>query len=118
MIKETLNLYSKSINLETYVKVVFAIIAVLVLMHNIFIAGNSYDYSTYENIKTIELSIVGIMVLIIFIIAGIAMSNNSKVTRQLKEASKRYTVKLETVQEEFNALAIHYYGGRGVVLKK
>jgi hypothetical protein len=50
--------------------------------------------------------------------AGIAMNKNSKTKKALKEISKRYTIKTATVQEEFSALAIHMYGGRGVVLKK
>ncbi|WP_064967731.1 hypothetical protein [Tenacibaculum ovolyticum] len=113
-----LKLYAESAAMESYVKLPFLLVGALFLIHNVFIAGNSYSYSTYKNIKNIEISIIGIIVLAIFIMAGIAMNKNSKTKKALKEISKRYTIKTETVQEEFSALAIHMYGGRGVVLKK
>ncbi len=113
-----LDLYGESAAMETYVRIPFLLIGVLFLIHNIFLAGRSYDYNTYENIKNIEISIVGIIVLAVFIIAGIAMSKNSAVKKELKEIAKRYNIKTEVVQEEFSALAVHMYGGRGVVLKK
>lgn len=110
--------YGKSAAMEAYVKIPFLLIGVGVLLHNIFLAGRSFDYETYENIKTFELSVVGIIVLVVFVLAGIAISNNLSVKKELNEISKRYHIKPETVQEEFSALAIHLYGGRGVVLKK
>ncbi len=113
-----LDLYGESAAMETYVRIPFLLIGVLFLIHNIFLAGRSFDYETYENIKNIEISIVGIIVLAVFIIAGIAMSKNSTVKKELKEIAKRYNIKTEVVQEEFSALAVHMYGGRGVVLKK
>ncbi len=113
-----LDLYGKSAAMETYVRIPFLLIGVLFLIHNIFLAGKSFDYQTYENIKNIEISIIGIVVLTIFIMAGIAMSKNSAVKKELKEIAKRYHIKTEVVQEEFSALAVHMYGGRGVVLKK
>ncbi|WP_237275766.1 hypothetical protein [Tenacibaculum ovolyticum] len=113
-----LKLYAESAAMESYVKLPFLLVGVLFLIHNVFIVGNSYSYSTYKNIKNIEISIIGIIVLAIFIMAGIAMNKNSKTKKALKEISKRYTIKTATVQEEFSALAIHMYGGRGVVLKK
>ena len=48
-----LNLYSVFRNLEMYVKIPFVLIAVLILIHTIFIARKSYDYNIYEFIKTI-----------------------------------------------------------------
>ena len=116
-LQEVLKIYSESAAMEAYVKLPFLGFGVLVLIHNIFLAGKSFDYSTYENIKNIEISIVAILVFIIIIIAVIAMKKNASVKNELKEISKRYGIKKEIVQDEFSALAMHLYGGRGVVLK-
>lgn len=113
-----LDLYGESAAMETYVRIPFLLIGILFLIHNVFLAGRSFDYQTYENIKLTELSIVGVIVLVVFIMAGITMSKNSTVKKELTEISKRYHIKPEIVQEEFSALAVHMYGGRGVVLKK
>lgn len=113
-----LGLYRESRSMESYVKIPFLLFGVLVLIHNIFIAGNSYDYETYDNIKAIELLIVGVIVFIIFIIAGMAMSKNSKIKELLRKTSEKHNISLEKIQEEFSALGIHLYGGRGVQLKK
>ncbi|WP_103867533.1 hypothetical protein [Aquimarina sp. I32.4] len=113
-----LKLYSESTAMETYVKIPFLLIGVLFLIHNIFLAGRSFAYNTYETIKTVELSIVGVIVIVVFVIAGIAINKNSKVNKHLKEISKKYNIILEITQDEFSALAIHMYGGRGVKLKK
>lgn len=117
-LKNPLKLYSESTSMETYVKIPFLLIGVLFLIHNIFLAGRGYDYDTYETIKTTEFSIVGIIVLSIFIIAGIAMNRNSRVNEALKEVSKKHNIALEKIQDEFSTLAIQLYGGRGVKLKK
>lgn len=113
-----LQLYADSAAMESYVKLPFLGFGILFLIHNVFLAGRSFDYRTYENIKTIELSVVGILMLVIIVMAVIAMNKNAKVKSELKEIGKRYAIKTEIVQEEFSALAIHFYGGRGVVLKK
>ncbi|WP_299683237.1 hypothetical protein [uncultured Tenacibaculum sp.] len=117
MLQSSLKIYSESTAMETYVKIPFLLFGVFILIHNVFIAGKSYDYQAYENIKTIEISIVVILVISVIIMAIIAMSKNSKVKNELKEISKRYGIKKEVVQEEFSTLAIHLYGGRGIVLK-
>jgi hypothetical protein len=49
---------------EAYVKIIFLVIGALTIVLNVFLAGRSFDYSTYESIKTIELSIGGIIILI------------------------------------------------------
>ncbi len=116
-IQNSLKLYSESAAMETFVKIPFVLFAVLVLIHNVFLAGKSYDYQTYENIKTIELSVVVLLVIAIVIMAIIAMSKNATIKKELKEISNRYGIKKEIVQNEFSALAMHLYGGRGVILK-
>jgi len=116
-IQSLLKLYSESTSMEAYVKIPFLLCGVMVLIHNVFIAGKSYDYSTCESIKTIELSIVGVLVGIVIVIAIIAMIKNAEIKKGLLEITKRYNIKKEIVQEEFNALGVHLYGGRGVVLK-
>ncbi|GAA3517330.1 hypothetical protein GCM10022393_34300 [Aquimarina addita] len=117
-LEEPLLLYSQSTAMESYVKIPFILIGVFFLIHNVFLAGRSYAYDTYEMIKTVELSIVGIIVLTVFIMAGIAMSKNHKLKKKLIEISHQYHIDIIKVQEEFNALAIHLYGGRGCVIKK
>jgi len=117
-LEELLSLYASSASMETYVKIPFALVAILFLIHNVFLAGKSFAIDTYNTIQNAEISIVAIIVLSIFVMAIMAMSKNSKLKTGLKEASKRYNIKIETVQNEFNALALSLYGGRGVVLKK
>jgi len=117
-LEELLSYYANSTNMETYVKIPFALIAVFFLIHNVFIAGRSFVIDTYNTIKSIEIFIVVVLASAIFIIAIIAMNNNSKLKKGLLEASKRYNIKVEDTQEEFNILALSLYGGRGVVLKK
>ena len=117
-LQELLTYYVNSVNMETYVKIPFALIAVLFLGHNVFLAGRSFDMNTYDMIKNVELSIVVLIVIAIITIAIIAMNNTSKLKSELLKVSKRYTIKVEDVEEEFNILAVSLYGGRGVVLKK
>ncbi|WP_103866779.1 hypothetical protein [Aquimarina sp. I32.4] len=117
-LEDILTLYSRSVAIESYVKIPFIFIAVLFLVHNIFLAGRSFDYSTYETIKTVELSIAGVIVIVVFIMAGIAIDKNIKVNKLLKQIGTQYHIDIQTVQDEFNAIAIHLFGGRGVTLKK
>jgi len=117
LLSEHLGKYAKSANLEGYAKIGLIIFPVLVLIHNIFIAGRSYDYQTYESIKNTEITIVGILVAILIILAIIAMVINSNLNESLAESAKRYGIKKELMEEEFSLLAIHLYGGRGVKLK-
>ncbi|WP_108868641.1 hypothetical protein [Aquimarina aquimarini] len=117
-LEDILTLYSKSVAIESYVKIPFIFIAVLFLVHNIFIAGKSFDYNTYDAIKTVELCIVGIIVIVVFIMAGIAIDKNLKVNKSLKQIGVKYHIDIQTVQDEFNAIAIHLFGGRGITLKK
>jgi len=116
--EELLTYYANSLNMESYVKIPFALIAILFLGHNVFLAGRSFDINTYDTIKNVELSIVVLIVMSIIAIAIIAMNNTSKLKSGLLEASKRYSIKVEDVQDEFNVLALSLYGGRGIVLKK
>ena len=116
-IQKSLKLYSDSTSIETYVKIPFALFAVFILIHNVFIAGKSYDYQTYESIKAIELTIVVILGISVIIMAIIAMSKNATIKKELKEISNRYGIKKEIVQDEFSDLAMHLSGGRGIVLK-
>lgn len=112
-----LNEYAKSANIEAYAKLGLFIFPVLILIHNVFIAGKSYEYSTYNNIKNIELTIVGVLVIALIILAVISIRITSKLTSKLKESSKRYGIKNQSMEEEFSILAVHFYGGRGVELK-
>ncbi len=118
MLQEMLGIYKTSANMESYVKIPFFIIGVFFLIHNIFIAGRSYNYDTYNTIKTTEFSIVGIIVVVVCIMAGIAIDKNLKLKKRLTNASKTYNVSLEKMQEEFSGIAIHLYGGRGIKLTK
>ncbi|WP_299781225.1 hypothetical protein [uncultured Formosa sp.] len=115
--QEMMALYGTSMNMETYAKLCFVLLFVLVLIHNIFIAGNSYAIDTYDTIMTVELSIVGVIVFTVFIIAGIAMSKLSQIKKLIIENSKRYKLKKQELGKEFSFLAIHLYGGRGITIK-
>ncbi|TSE03474.1 hypothetical protein [Aquimarina algiphila] len=118
ILQEMLDIYKKSAEMESYVKIPFLIIGVFFLIHNIFIAGRSYSYDTYNTIKTTEFSIVGIIVIVVFIMAGIAIDKNLKLKKKLTNASKTYNISLETMQNEFSGIAANLYGGRGVKLTK
>ena len=115
--QEMMDLYGASMSMETYAKLCFAIIFVLVLIHNIFIAGNSYALDTYDTIMAVELSIVGVILLAVFIIAGIAMSKSSQLKKLIIENSKRYNLKKQELGDEFSLIAVHLYGGRGITIK-
>ena len=115
--QEMMDLYGASMDMETYAKLCFALIFVLVLIHNIFIAGNSYAIDTYDTIMAVELSIVGVIILAVFIIAGIAMSKLSQLKNLIIENSKRNNLKKQELGEEFSFLAVHLYGGRGITIK-
>lgn len=116
-LEKPLDLYREYANIEAYVKIPFLIIGIGFLLHNVFLAGKSFDIDTYDRIMTIELSIVGIIVAVVFVMAGMAISKNSKLNKELKEIAKKHGIPKETMQNEFSALAIHYFGGRGVQLK-
>ncbi|WP_442266089.1 hypothetical protein ACSIGC_17695 [Tenacibaculum sp. ZS6-P6] len=116
-IQNSLKLYNEYGTMKTLVKNIFLLNVVFIVIHNIFIAKKRYDYEVYNNIRIIETSIIGVLIILVVIITIIAMSKNSKVKNELKEISKRYGIKKEVVQEEFSVLAMHLYGGRGVVLK-
>ncbi|MCL5128386.1 MULTISPECIES: hypothetical protein [unclassified Algibacter] len=115
--QEMLSLYVVSLGMETYAKLCFAVIFILILVHNIFIAGNSYELDTYDTIMAVELSIVGVIILAVFIIAGIAMSKLSQLKNLIIENSKRNNLKKQELGEEFSFLAVHLYGGRGITIK-
>jgi len=117
VLQECFALYAKTTAMTAYVKIPFALIAVLILLHNLFLAGRSFDYSTYNTITTIEFSIGGCIALSIIIIAIIAMSCNLKLKKILTEISQKHHIDIYTVQEEFNLLAISMYGGSGFIFK-
>lgn len=116
-IEEMLQLYSASKNMETYAKIAFGVIAVLFLIQNVFIAGKSYPIDTYDTIMAVELSIVGIIVLAVFVIAGIAIAKSSKLKDQIVENSKKYQIKKQDLAEEFSLIAMRMYGGNGIKVK-
>lgn len=118
LLSEHLKMYCTSSNFEGYAKIGLVIFPILFLIHNVFLAGKSFNYKTYETIKVIELSIIGILVFCLIILAIIAMNLNSKLNKKLKESAKRYGVKIELMEQEFSLLAVYIYGGRGVKLKK
>jgi len=117
-LESSLSYYKKRTKMGAYIKVVFISLAVLFLFHNIFIAGNSYEIGTYDTIMYIELGIVGVIILIGFVISGIAISNSLKLKKELTEMGERYKVDILQVQDEFNLIAVNLYGGPGFILKK
>lgn len=118
LLSEQLDIYCKSVNMETYAKFGFIVFPILVLIHNIFIAGNSYDYKTYEAIKTTELSIVFILMSVFIVLGVMVIIFNNKLNNSLTESAKKYGMEIELVEEEFSILSVYLYGGRGVKLKK
>lgn len=116
-LKKALDYYAQSTKMSIYVRIPFFILAILFLIHNFVLAGKSYPINTYNTIKNTELTIVGILILIGIIMAGIAMSNNSKLKKVLIEISKRYHINIIKTQEEFNAIAVNLYGGNGFTFK-
>ena len=114
-LNKALAFHEESANMKTYVRIPFLIIAVGFLIHNVFLAGKTYDIETYNNIQTIEMFIVGICVLVVLVFAIKAMNANSKIKKSLSEFSKKYTTNIKEKKElvnEFNILATHLYGAR------
>ena len=109
--------YAKYANLEGYLKLSVIIFPVLILIHNAFIAGNSYDYKTYNTIETTELSIVGLIVASVIVLVIIAMRINSKLKKELKQLAKKHAIKTKVMEAEFTLLAVNLYGGSGLKLK-
>lgn len=117
ILSDALDIYKTITEMTAYVKIPFAVIAVIFLIHNIFIAGKSYAIDTYNNILHTELAIVGIIAVVVFIIAGITIKNNIKLKKTLTEISKRYHINISKTQEEFNTIAVTIYGGNGFTFK-
>lgn len=115
-LNKILNCYKKSASMEVYAIIPFIVYGILFLVHNVFLAGNSYSYDTYNAIKNIELIIVAVNFLIIVVLAVMAMNLNSNIKSELLEICDRKKVEKEDLELEFNALATTIYGGRGVKL--
>jgi len=113
-LKEALAFYEKSTSMEIYVRIPFIIIAILFLIHNFLLAGNSYNIDTYNKIKNTEMTILALILAAVFIIAGIAIYNTSQFKERIRTFGKQYNINKKVLQEEFNALSIHLYGGRGL----
>ncbi len=114
-LNKVLALHEQSANMKSYVRIPFLIIGVGFLIHNVFLAGKTYDMTTYNNIQTIEMSIVGICLLVVLVLAIKAMNANSKIKKTLLEFGEKYTTNLKEQKElekEFNILATHLYGAR------
>ncbi|MFL0100296.1 hypothetical protein [Tenacibaculum maritimum] len=118
LVAEQLEIYEKYSNIEGYAMIIFVAFPVLVLIHNFLIAGRSYEYEVYETIKTIELSIVGVLIAVTLIIAMIAIRLQRQLNKSLEATAKKYAIKIEVMEKEFNILSVYLYGGRGVTLKK
>ncbi len=116
-LQKALSYYSKSTQIGIYVKFPFVLIAIMVVVHNIFIAGKSYNINTYDTILYTELTIVGIIVTIVIIMGIIAIINNLKLKTQLTYISDRYKINSEKVQDQFNLIAVSTYGGQGFTFK-
>lgn len=77
-------MYCTSSNFEGYAKIGLVIFPLLFLIHNVFLAGKSFNYKTYETIKVIELSIIEILVFCLIILRITAMNLNSKLSKKIK----------------------------------
>lgn len=108
--------YGKSANMEGYAKIALIVFPVLFLIHNVFLAGRTYDMDTYDFIMNTEMSIIGIIVFIIIVLAIRAWHFKSVTKDILNEEAKRKKINKTKLQEEFSILAVHYYGGEGVKL--
>jgi hypothetical protein len=116
-IQDLLKLYSSYSNIEAYAKLTFIVFPVLFLIHNLFIAGNSYPIDTYDNIKTTELTIVVIVMAIIIAMAIKALMVIREIKYILYEQCKQKNLEPEKLGEEFSAFAVALCGGEGVKLK-
>lgn len=80
----------------------------LVLIHNVFIAGN-YSSTTYDGILTIELTIGGIILLVTGCLQLIDVLSVRKFKKALKErlleASQICNVTLKEIEQEFRLLS-------------
>ncbi|MBJ2174826.1 hypothetical protein JBL43_11300 [Aureibaculum sp. A20] len=116
-LKSSLEVYKSLADMETYVKLPFLGIGILVLIHNVFLAGKSYELSTYNTIMNTEMTIGGILLLIVFTMAGIAISKTSKLKNEIKQYGKKHHIKKQILAEEFSLVATQLYGGSGIKIK-
>lgn len=112
-----LNEYSKNVTIENYLRIVPLVFPILVIIHNLFIAGNSFKRSTYDNILITELTIVVITLIGLLILLGIYLKGTKKLNTKLKDSARRYGIRKQSMEEEFSFLALQFYGGMGVKLK-
>ncbi len=100
--------YSKSFARVKYVA--FAILG-LVLVYNLFFAGNRYTISEYNTIRnTFALTAAGILIVLI-IISILVFKTQATVKKELKGLASKYSIAYKPLKKEFNAFIKSQAGG-------
>ncbi|MBL3655984.1 hypothetical protein [Fulvivirga sediminis] len=113
-LEESFLYYQKYMNLYTYLRVTMLGMGVLVLLYNIFIAGNSYPISTYDNIMTGVISVCGLVVFVLVVISVLAFRQQGKIRKILKEFAEQRNFDYKELKNEYNIVIKSLYGGTGI----
>ena len=106
-----LNEYIALMGTTKYVQYIFLAIGAIVLFYNIFIAGNTYTYSEYNNIKLIMLVVACLFGGGLILFGIVFYTRQLRVRGNLKEIAEKQKLDFKKVHKEFNVFVKDNFGG-------
>lgn len=110
VLEEYLNLLAST----KYIRYIFLFFGALVLLYNVFIAGNTYTYSDYNNIKTVVIIVCIIFIVALIAFGGVYYAKHLRVKGKLKEAAEYNMLDFKKVRKEFNIYVKETLGGNPI----
>lgn len=110
-LKDVLEDYITLMASTKYIRLIFLGFGALVLLYNIFIAGKTYSYSDYNDIKTGILIVCSIFIAVLLTFAFVYYAKQLKVKGSLKEVAEHNKLDFKKVRKEFNIYVKDMLGG-------
>lgn len=106
--------YKKYLKCNLWVRIPALLLFLTIVGYNFFIAGKSYSFSDYNNIKTTMTAIIACIVIVLIVAVVLMIKRQLFIGKKIRKMAQQHNFPNKEFKKEVNLVLKSLVGGRGI----